>query len=369
MYINTHTHTHTHTHTCWCQGEENPQFAVTQAQANVFDIVGVADYQPRSMTAGHSAMGVSASSLEGAFEDWRLQEGERVTTTGLGTGVHGNGWAGHSLSAGSRRKESSEPVSTVLGARSSEPVSTVIPRRKPGQANDARPVYITLDVLERCANMSLVKASIMLGISPTSMKKACRRLGITRWPPPVSTEQAAPAQIDGAYVRRIQRKHAASMRKASESSAGGSAGSASLQAVVNADTTPSLAAKQSCDWSSSVEAAGFLSAPAASAPSSGIQSHASSLFSFPKVASLPASDALSLFKFSKPASAHWGGVGGVAVSTSKCEPGMSRGGQGMSSGVQGQFMEEDGENMDEEEEFFDACTFFEADELLAGENG
>ena len=148
-------------------------------------------------------------------------------------------------------------------------MSTVIRRQKPGQANDARPVCITLDVLERsCANMSLVKASIMFGISPTSMKKACRRLGITRWPPPVGTEQAAPAQIDGAYVRRIQRKHAASMPKASETSAGGSAGSASLQAVVNADTTPSLAAKQFCDWSSSAEAAG-LSAPAASAPSSG----------------------------------------------------------------------------------------------------
>jgi hypothetical protein len=41
----------------------------------------------------------------------------------------------------------------------------------------------------------------------------------------------------------------------------------------------------------------------------------------------------------------------------------------MASGVHGKFMEEDGENMEEEEEFFDACTFFEADELLAGENG
>ena len=396
MYTNTHTHTHTHTHRC--QGEENPQFSVAQAQANVFDMassssssmVSAADYQSRMMTSGHSAMGVSSSSLEGAFEDWRLQEGERVTATGLGTGVHGNGWAGHStggfghsLSAGSRRKESSEPVSTV------------IPRRKPGQANDARPVYITLDVLERCANMSLVKASIMLGISPTSMKKACRRLGITRWPPPVSTDHAAPAQIDGAYVRRIQRKHAASMRKALESSAGGSTGAASLQAVVIAETqTPplaeappslaaeqqntfymaphSLAAKQSCDWSSSAEAAGLLSATAASVSSSGIQPHTSSLFSFPKVASLSggeASDASTFFKFTRPPGAPWGVVGGVAMGQRKCEPGMSRGGPGMASGVHGKFMEEDGENMEEEEEFFDACTFFEADELLAGENG
>jgi hypothetical protein len=41
----------------------------------------------------------------------------------------------------------------------------------------------------------------------------------------------------------------------------------------------------------------------------------------------------------------------------------------MSSGVQGKLMEEDGENMEEDEEFFDACTFFEAEELWAGENG
>lgn len=93
-------------------------------------------------------------------------------------------------------------------------ISKVVPRRKPGQGqHEARPVCITLDVLERFSNMSLAKASTVLGISPTAMKKACRRLGVIRWPHGSSSEAAVPAQIDGAYVRRIQRKHAASLRK------------------------------------------------------------------------------------------------------------------------------------------------------------
>ena len=103
--------------------------------------------------------------------------------------------------------------------------STVLPRRKPGQETH-RPVHITLEMLERYSNMSLVKASVMLGISPTAMKKACRRLGVTRWPRGgQAQESSTPAQIDGAYVRRIQRKHAASMRK-QHAGAGAPAGGA-----------------------------------------------------------------------------------------------------------------------------------------------
>jgi len=83
-------------------------------------------------------------------------------------------------------------------------VSKVVPRRKPGQSlEETRAVCITLEVLARFSNMPLAKAAIALGISPTAMKKACRKLGVTRWPHSTST----PGAIDGAYVRRIQRKH------------------------------------------------------------------------------------------------------------------------------------------------------------------
>jgi len=90
-------------------------------------------------------------------------------------------------------------------------VSKVIPRRKPGQSlEETKAVCISLETLERFSNIPLAKAAVALGISPTAMKKACRRLGITRWP---HSTQAAPAKNDGAYVRRIQRKHAASLHK------------------------------------------------------------------------------------------------------------------------------------------------------------
>ena len=83
-------------------------------------------------------------------------------------------------------------------------VSKVVPRRKPGQSlEQTRAVCITLEVLARFSNMPLAKAAIALGISPTAMKKACRKLGVTRWPHSTAT----PGAIDGAYVRRIQRKH------------------------------------------------------------------------------------------------------------------------------------------------------------------
>jgi hypothetical protein len=65
-------------------------------------------------------------------------------------------------------------------------VSTVFPRRK--TCDDKRdfsapaPVDVTIEVLEQLCSLSLPKAASELGISATAMKKACRKLGITRWP-------------------------------------------------------------------------------------------------------------------------------------------------------------------------------------------
>jgi hypothetical protein len=65
-------------------------------------------------------------------------------------------------------------------------VSTVFPRHK--TCDDQRdfsvpvPVYVTLEALEQLSSLSLPKAASKLGISATAMKKACRKLGITRWP-------------------------------------------------------------------------------------------------------------------------------------------------------------------------------------------
>ena len=101
-------------------------------------------------------------------------------------------------------------------------VSTVIPRRKAGQvsSNTSSPVSITLETLGLYANVPLSKAATLLGISSTAMKKACRKLGVTRWPYIVPTlAKSAPGkpnpsvtQVDSAYVRKLFRKYSGSLR-------------------------------------------------------------------------------------------------------------------------------------------------------------
>ena len=85
----------------------------------------------------------------------------------------------------------------------------------------AAPVNITLETLRNFADVPLSKAATHLGISPTAMKKACRKLGVTRWPyrstsapPPETVAMANPAvkQMDSAYVRKLFRKYSGSSR-------------------------------------------------------------------------------------------------------------------------------------------------------------
>jgi hypothetical protein len=47
---------------------------------------------------------------------------------------------------------------------------------------DARPLAITLDTLQQFRHATLPVAAKKLGVSPTALKGACRKLGITRWP-------------------------------------------------------------------------------------------------------------------------------------------------------------------------------------------
>ena len=105
-----------------------------------------------------------------------------------------------------------------LAHTSSVNVSTVMPRRKAGQecAQAAAPVVISKDTLEQYKDTPLSKVAAKLGISTTAMKKACRKLGVTRWPynstcapkPPPKVANADATHVDTAYVRKIFRKHA-----------------------------------------------------------------------------------------------------------------------------------------------------------------
>lgn len=102
----------------------------------------------------------------------------------------------------------------------------VVPRRKTGQqCADVMPVVLNLELLKQYTSMPLYSAAALLGLSTTALKKACRRLGVRRWPH-ASRSPAPPAAaaasfcprnssiipVDSSYVRRVQRKYGARTR-------------------------------------------------------------------------------------------------------------------------------------------------------------
>ena len=66
---------------------------------------------------------------------------------------------------------------------------TIYPRRKAGRPGldqarrcSAGPVLVTLELLQGLSHLPLCQASDLLGISPTALKRACRKVGLARWP-------------------------------------------------------------------------------------------------------------------------------------------------------------------------------------------
>ena len=112
-------------------------------------------------------------------------------------------WQGAGEGEGGAR-QGTPPVAASSSARQCVGSLTVVPRRKAWQktADMAAPVNITLETLRTFADVPLSKAATHLGISPTAMKKACRKLGVTRWPykstsapPPETVPMANPARF------------------------------------------------------------------------------------------------------------------------------------------------------------------------------
>eukprot|EP00291_Cryptomonas_curvata_P011824 CAMPEP_0172188440 /NCGR_PEP_ID=MMETSP1050-20130122/21931_1 /TAXON_ID=233186 /ORGANISM="Cryptomonas curvata, Strain CCAP979/52" /LENGTH=304 /DNA_ID=CAMNT_0012862947 /DNA_START=398 /DNA_END=1308 /DNA_ORIENTATION=- len=122
----------------------------------------------------------------------------------------------------------SESVPPVCPADAPQPprCSTILRRRRPGEADaddvgPVRPVTVTLELLEGMADLTLVAAAAALRVSTTSLKKACRKLGVDRWPyrkdrPTQAAGQnaAPPRDFDEAYVRKLHRKYGAAPRRA-----------------------------------------------------------------------------------------------------------------------------------------------------------
>ncbi|KAJ1479066.1 hypothetical protein T484DRAFT_1959671 [Baffinella frigidus] len=69
-------------------------------------------------------------------------------------------------------------------AQESERVLRVFPRRKLGEASRSadHAVLVSVEMIHEFRNMSMKDAAKKLGLPPTAMKGACRRLGIMAWP-------------------------------------------------------------------------------------------------------------------------------------------------------------------------------------------
>mmetsp|Transcript_10616 Transcript_10616/g.21005 ORF Transcript_10616/g.21005 Transcript_10616/m.21005 type:complete len:523 (+) Transcript_10616:217-1785(+) len=80
--------------------------------------------------------------------------------------------------------------------------SIIFPRRKAGQDSrgPTQPVIVTMELLKELSHMPLATAAEKLGVSPTAIKKACRKLGVHRWPIKPMTE-ARPTSSKGSEPR------------------------------------------------------------------------------------------------------------------------------------------------------------------------
>eukprot|EP00277_Geminigera_cryophila_P037831 CAMPEP_0173108338 /NCGR_PEP_ID=MMETSP1102-20130122/42606_1 /TAXON_ID=49646 /ORGANISM="Geminigera sp., Strain Caron Lab Isolate" /LENGTH=313 /DNA_ID=CAMNT_0014006685 /DNA_START=78 /DNA_END=1019 /DNA_ORIENTATION=+ len=66
----------------------------------------------------------------------------------------------------------------------SNSVNTIWPRRKRGnlKRTTSEPVFLDEATVSQYFTIPLHKAAVKIGISPTAMKSACRRMGILKWP-------------------------------------------------------------------------------------------------------------------------------------------------------------------------------------------
>eukprot|EP00287_Rhodomonas_sp_CCMP768_P001107 CAMPEP_0196749166 /NCGR_PEP_ID=MMETSP1091-20130531/75886_1 /TAXON_ID=302021 /ORGANISM="Rhodomonas sp., Strain CCMP768" /LENGTH=245 /DNA_ID=CAMNT_0042096597 /DNA_START=13 /DNA_END=750 /DNA_ORIENTATION=+ len=115
----------------------------------------------------------------------------------------------HAVTANSQAQKSEAPKPACKPIRRSSPdesgpVKRVFPRRKAGQSArpNNEPVVLNEEVLSPLFDYPLQEACNRLGICATALKKACRRIGIKKWPykcnPPTNpspiSKRSAPAK-------------------------------------------------------------------------------------------------------------------------------------------------------------------------------
>jgi len=96
---------------------------------------------------------------------------------------------------GARRAPSPTPRAASVNGGAAAEVHVVLPRRKAGEldAPERDAVVVTPEVLASLFHCPLAVASRKLGLSATTIKKLCRKLGINKWPykSPFRTPRAA----------------------------------------------------------------------------------------------------------------------------------------------------------------------------------
>ena len=73
---------------------------------------------------------------------------------------------------------------------------------------------LTIEALQGLGDIPLYSAADKLGVSPSALKAACRRLGLARWPrsgwsKPQSAHSRGVADVDLSYSRQLFRKYSA----------------------------------------------------------------------------------------------------------------------------------------------------------------
>ena len=75
-------------------------------------------------------------------------------------------------------------IDGMSDGKTSDPIiSRVHPRRKRGQIqNKQAPVYVTQETINMLKRLPLPQAAASIGMSATALQRACRKLGVQRWP-------------------------------------------------------------------------------------------------------------------------------------------------------------------------------------------
>jgi len=115
-------------------------------------------------------------------------------------------------SGASPSEESPSPAGEAATASGSVPRTSLklVPRKKRDFSGKSSGAFeLTTEKLKEMGRISMKQAAAELGIAPSTLKKACRKLGVERWPHGShgGSKSKGSMDYDGSYVRRLFAKY------------------------------------------------------------------------------------------------------------------------------------------------------------------